>query len=278
MYNSYNSTDVDVLINDKPIKKYFFQGRWFLEARDGQEFSIRIKNNNSDRKLAIPSVDSLNVIDGKVNSEAGYIIGSYSSYIIKGFRTSDNKVNAFKFSRKHQSYAAKSEETNGDTTNVGVIGIKIFHEYQEPQYTFNALWNSPNQNNHQYDWLSTPRPITFNCNTTKSRSLSSQGLGNTLKSYNAEPTYGCFNFAGTNSSGPGPQEKINFDLGTEFSKKEIEDKIKTVEFKKGTFEQQIDIFYASRQALLDMGVPLEKQSYVAFPSSFPTNYCKPPKN
>ena len=59
MNDTYN---VDILVNDKPIRKFPHDGKLFVEARDGQEYSIRIKNNSHSRILAITSVDGLDVL------------------------------------------------------------------------------------------------------------------------------------------------------------------------------------------------------------------------
>ena len=57
---------VDILVNDKPVRKFPFNDKLFVEARKGQEYSIRIKNNSWQRILAVASVDGLDVLTGKL--------------------------------------------------------------------------------------------------------------------------------------------------------------------------------------------------------------------
>ena len=73
------------------------------------------------------------------------------------------------------------------------------------------------------------------------------------------------------------QPKQNFDMGTEFGRKEYS-KIHNVEFERGCLAQSFDIYYASREALISMGIPLINQLSVNLPQSFPNGYCQPPKN
>ena len=71
--------------------------------------------------------------------------------------------------------------------------------------------------------------------------------------------------------------KTDFDMGTEFGRKE-HSKVRTVEFTRGSLAQSFDIYYASREALIAMGVPITNELQVNLPQSFPTTYCTPPKN
>jgi hypothetical protein len=240
---------VDVLVNDKPIRQFAHNGKVFVESRNGVEYSIKLRNNNHSRILAIVSVDGINVIDGEVATPdgAGYIVDGYSCYTIKGFRTSNDKVNAFKFSQKDRSYAAKNEATGGDTANCGVIGIQLFYE----QINWNVTWSTAPI------WGSSPPVWT----TTAPNFLAGQSLSN-------NNLLRCCHSA----------EVSNFDMGTEFSQKQVTDKVQTVEFKRGHSAGLVEIYYASRPALESMGVKIDKTASVAFPQAFqPSQFCKPPK-
>ncbi|PQJ27936.1 hypothetical protein [Rubritalea profundi] len=73
------------------------------------------------------SVDGLDVMDGKSAStkKRGYMIEPGKTLSVKGFRTSDAAVAAFKFSSVDTSY---SNLRHGTTRNVGVIGMAVFTE------------------------------------------------------------------------------------------------------------------------------------------------------
>jgi hypothetical protein len=267
-------TEVDILVNGKPLKKYAHNGRIFIQAKEGAEYSVRIKNNYYGRKLIVPSVDGLNVVNGQSagEEESGYVLNGYNSYEIKGFRVSNEVVNAFKFSTKPKSYAAKSDVTEGDTSNCGVIGVRAFFEKEKPQpihitYNFRPrVYKDFDYNRFNYGSTTcTLDSSSLRCSTTP---VSSSLLGS------PEPDLGisamfCADFNET------PR---GLDMGTEFSDKEISDNVKNVEFEKGALECEWEIYYASKGSLIEMGVSVEKEVSVAFPSAFPTKFCKPPKN
>ena len=114
---------VDILINDKPVRKFPFNDKLFVEARKGEEYSIRIKNNTWQRILAV-FIDGLDILNGKSAEENGngYVINGYGSLKADGFRVSNEKVAKFLFDYKGGSYAASKED--GSERNVGVIGVQ----------------------------------------------------------------------------------------------------------------------------------------------------------
>lgn len=73
------------------------------------------------------------------------------------------------------------------------------------------------------------------------------------------------------------EQDRGFDMGTEFSKNELEDSVSEVNFEMGTHNCTIEIFYASKESLLEMGVPIYPEKNVTFPSAFPKKFCKPPR-
>lgn len=270
-------TDVDILINGKPVKKYSHQGKVFVEAREGSEYAIRVKNGLWNRMLSIVSVDGINVLDGKAAgaSKAGYVLNGWNSYEIKGFRTSNDEVNAFKFAKKDKSYAAKSDETHGDTSNCGVIGVQFYCE--KPAEVV-------------YTWATSNNPVRYG--TSTSNGSETLFFNATAGSIGAEGPTGPMGLAGQSDSDYTLKRSINycssisepitdymdFDLGTEFSKNKIEDKVRDVEFEIGAIYSTFEIYYASREALLAMGVPLQKVTQIAFPKAFPSKFCKPPRD
>jgi hypothetical protein len=116
------------------IREFGNNGYTYVESREGQKFTLKIRNNSARRVLAVPSIDGLSTLDGEVATpqSRGYIIPAYSSVEIKGWRTSLEDVNDFVFERKEsgKTYAAG---TNNDTANCGVIAVMIFGEKQKPK-------------------------------------------------------------------------------------------------------------------------------------------------
>jgi hypothetical protein len=71
--------------------------------------------------------------------------------------------------------------------------------------------------------------------------------------------------------------KAEFDMGTEWGRKE-RSRVNTIPFDKGALACSIDIYYASREALIAMGVPITNALTAAnLPQSFPDKYAQPPK-
>ena len=302
-----NNYEVDVLINDKPIKKYAFENKIYVEAKPGQTYTIRIKNNSFTRVLAAASVDGLSVLSGKteeVNTSPGYVINGYNSLKIDGFRISDNEVASFKFDKKDKSYAASKDDNSEQ--NVGVLGIRIFTEKIKPQTVVTEIHH---YQNNDWRWWTEPRyetpvyptnPIVWGNNT----SGETFNMNEAVNSYNASSnaSYNCClnNSNGSiddcdvsiNNSSTGHLEgKIvannlstksplrGFDLGTSMGSSK-ESKVVEVEFERGILVDSINIYYASKSALLEMGIPLSSEKQINFPEPFKDEgkYCVPPKN
>lgn len=290
LFNS--QTDVDVLINGKPVKKYSHNGKLFIEAKAGSEYTIKIRNGGWARKLFVAAVDGINAIDGEASdsSKNGYVINGLSTYDVKGFRVSNEKVNGFKFNKIDKSYAAKSDATGGDTSNVGVIGIQVYTEKEKPRPIIvkrklvpDPIWIEedyiPPYNPWKYQpfiWGGDTSDMT--CGTLGGDSPQLGSMQGTLRcsslnNQSSQPAVASF-CCTVQDAGPEPK---GFDLGTEFSDKEITDQVTEVEFETGYLETTIEIYYATRESLIEMGVPVEKETKVAFPTAFPSKFCKPPK-
>ena len=131
------SFDVNILVNGSRCKQYQHCGRTYIQANPGSEYTLEIKNNYWKRILAVSSVDGLNVLTGKTASEedTGYIIDSYSSEKIKGFRISDTEWALFKFGYKFNGNTYAQSKEDGSEKNCGVIGFRFFYE-EEPMITY----------------------------------------------------------------------------------------------------------------------------------------------
>lgn len=101
--------------------------RNYIVGEAGKRYSIVIKSNAPNRIECVVSVDGLDVLDGKPASfkKRGYLIEAHGQIEIEGFRQSTESVAAFRFGSVRGSYASKK---HGDTRNVGVIGVALFHE------------------------------------------------------------------------------------------------------------------------------------------------------
>jgi hypothetical protein len=337
---------VDILINDKPVRKFPFNDKLFVESRKGQEYSIRIKNNSYSRILAVSSVDGLDVLTGKsaLENGNGYVINGYNSLTIDGFRVSNEKVAKFLFDYKGSSYAASKED--GSERNVGVIGVRIFaekikpipptiireeHHHYHDHYPTNPWYNRPYWWDNTTIWCNGMTNNIDNDATgtygTSCNSAPGASMGDTLDfckeqereaenySCNNIPTKGAptvprkrsttsygastkkgigqtINFMGNASSAQASNaskenmirsmncaqnaQPLGFDMGTKYGEAK-ESRVIEVEFEKGVLALITNIYYASRQSLIEMGVPLGNEKQVSFPEPFgDSKYSTPP--
>lgn len=107
------------------LTRYKSGNQRFIVGVDDQTYSIVVKNRCKSALEIVASVDGLDVMDGQPASfrKRGYTVHAGETLEIKGFRTSYDRVAAFKFSSVSNSYA---NMRHGNTRNVGVIGIAVF--------------------------------------------------------------------------------------------------------------------------------------------------------
>lgn len=259
---------VQVLVNGKPVKKYGYKGKTYIEAKKGTEYSLRVSNSNSYRVMVATSVDGLDVITGEHSSgdNDGYIIDAYSSIVISGFRVDEHSVGCFKFCHKEESYCNENEET---VNNNGVIGFRIFREQLDNSNLFEDIFkNVPKDKNpppyippvNPYPhYPSIPYPIVTWRDGTICGSDASNEVKRSITESNVE----------LSSCQP-------FDVGTTWGSKK-DDNIKYVEFTKGDLVYEDEIFYMSKQALIEYGVPIKNEKQITHPTAF-KKFAKPPKN
>lgn len=268
---NYALSEVTILVNGNSVANHHKDGKVYVEAKEGSEYEISIKNHGSSRILAVTSVDGLNVLTGEQASteDSGYVIAGYSACRIKGFRYNDEKVGAFKFVKKSQSYAKSKKD--GSVVNCGVIGVVVYDEHQPY-----VDWTITSTNNGFYNQRDggTGAPLKwmepYTTCTADSCGLDadySSGLSKTV-SCNSLSAGTAVNYSNTSNV------LRSFDMGSGWGKAK-ESKVTSTEFTRGTKTQRFEIYYASREALIDMGVIQPKMNQVAFPKSFP-KYAKPP--
>jgi len=108
-------------------KNYYSGGKRFILGKKGREYSLVVKNKCHSRLEIVLSVDGLNILNGQQASvkQKGYVVGPGKTLVVKGFRTAQDTVRAFKFSDVQSSV---SQQLHGTTKNVGVMGIAVFTE------------------------------------------------------------------------------------------------------------------------------------------------------
>jgi hypothetical protein len=105
-------------------------GRNWVVGNPGQEYSLRFCNSTGGRVLAVMSVDGVNAVTGDTASPAqsGYVMNPYECADIHGWRKNLSRTAAFYFTELPDAYATRT----GRPENVGVIGVAVFRERQQP--------------------------------------------------------------------------------------------------------------------------------------------------
>ncbi len=102
--------------------------RAYLEAVNGHNYKIRVRNLSPGRIGLVVAVDGRNIISGQkshLNStERMYILEPYGQAVFDGWRTDQNQVHRFFFTAAENSYA----EAFGDKSAMGVIALAVFNE------------------------------------------------------------------------------------------------------------------------------------------------------
>jgi hypothetical protein len=118
---------VDIIVDGARQPLYAHDGRWFLEAKKGREYAIRLRNPYAVRVGVALSVDGLNTIDARETTAAGarkWVLGPYETVTISGWQTSQLEARRFEFTTEARSYG----QALGKTANLGVISVVFFKE------------------------------------------------------------------------------------------------------------------------------------------------------
>ena len=287
-----HNVSMHVQVNGRACKEYSHKGMSFIEARSGTNYTVKIKNDNPYRVMAVLSVDGLDVVTGKPAEETntGYIIDAYSSLDVKGYRISDDNSASFIFTSKGKSYV---QQAKSNATNAGVIGLRTFKE----KLSYYSGWNItagsgigsvtvPYTTLGNYTINTVPCTYTVGnttanvtATTTAANNCSNYFNSTSVSNTNLNASSGILRSMNVSSDTSKPLSHKQFDTGTGWGSK-LEDKVTRVSFEKGDMLVEMSVYYASKEALVEMGVDLQNTPKIAkepvMPKAF-GNYCTPPK-
>ncbi len=102
--------------------------RAYVEAINGENYSLQIRNRSNQRLGLVIAVDGRNIISGKrsnlKHNENMYIVGPYETQNYSGWRTSSKDIHRFYFTDMEESYA----HAFGDDSATGVIAVAVYEE------------------------------------------------------------------------------------------------------------------------------------------------------
>lgn len=119
--------EVEVWVEGRPLEEYVGRGRRYVEALEGAEYELHIRNPLGERVAVALSVDGLNTIDARrttAMNASKWVINPYQTIIIRGWQMSGARARRFYFTTERDSYGAKL----GQTANLGVISAVFFRE------------------------------------------------------------------------------------------------------------------------------------------------------
>ena len=286
-----HNVSMHVQVNGRACKEYTHKGMSFIEARSGTNYTVKIKNDNPYRVMAVLSVDGLDVVTGKPAEETntGYIIDAYSSLDVKGYRISDDNSASFIFTSKGKSYV---QQAKSNATNAGVIGLRTYKE----KLSYYSGWNitagsgigSVTVPTTLGNYTINTVPCTYTVGNTTANVTATTTAANNCSNYfnstsvsntNLNASSGILRSMNVSSATSTPLSHKQFDTGTGWGSK-LEDKVTRVSFEKGDMLVEMSVYYASKEALVEMGVDLQNTPKIAkepvMPKAF-GNYCTPPK-
>jgi hypothetical protein len=266
---------LELIHQGKTLPVHRHNNELFAEAPFEGDYVVRLTNDSPRRRLAVPTVDSVNVISGEEGDVdgSGYVIPPWQSLDILGWRRSDSKVAHFRFAGIEGSYSAQMGK---GTDNVGVIGVAIFDEKIKRQVRNRVLKGTGGQlySNHNADWCGGMRSKTT---FTPCSSGDERGIGHGAISmdcgFSSEPaTAGMPAHEGDQCADDSVNRSMDMscpmDIGTAYGKEAVMHTVTTT-FKKASKSPVLvlKLRYATREKLVEWGVPLAPISPDPFPAS-----------
>ena len=123
----YPNFELDILVDGRPLTERRENGGLYVDALQGAEYELRLRNPSPDRVAVALSVDGLNTIDAEQTSAwnaSKWVIEPYETITISGWQMSSERARRFYFTSERDSYAAKL----GRRANLGVISAVFFRE------------------------------------------------------------------------------------------------------------------------------------------------------
>ena len=130
----YGGFSLEVLVGGSPLEVLYGRGRRYVEAREGAEYDLLVRNPLPVRVAVALSVDGLNTIDARRTSawEASkWVIEPYGTIRVSGWQMSSRRARRFYFTTERDSYAARL----GRASDLGVITAVFFRESVPRTYT-----------------------------------------------------------------------------------------------------------------------------------------------
>ena len=119
--------ELEILVNSNPAPEYFHNGKSYIEAIKGKEYSVRLRNPYNVRVAVALAVDGLNTIDARHTTALNakkWILGPNESIVIEGWQVNQKESKKFFFTSEEKSYG----KWLGHEQDLGVISAVFYKE------------------------------------------------------------------------------------------------------------------------------------------------------
>ncbi|HEX8284736.1 MAG TPA: hypothetical protein VF588_15340 [Pyrinomonadaceae bacterium] len=123
----YGGFGLEVRVGGSPVEVLYGRGRRYVEAREGAEYDLVVRNPLPVRVAVALSVDGLNTIDARRTAAwdaSKWVIEPYGTIRVSGWQMSSSRARRFYFTTERDSYAARL----GRASDLGVITAVFFRE------------------------------------------------------------------------------------------------------------------------------------------------------
>src|SRR5215213_1273070 len=130
----YGGFSLEVLVGGSPLDVLYGRGRRYVEAREGAEYDLLLRNPLPVRVAVALSVDGLTTKDARRTSAwdaSKWVIEPYGTIRVSGWQMSSSRARRFYFTTERDSYAARL----GRAADLGVITAVFFRENVPRTYT-----------------------------------------------------------------------------------------------------------------------------------------------
>lgn len=262
---------------NKPLRRICHEGEVYVKAPKQGSYRIQLYNHTDRRRLAVVTVDGVNVLSGKDGDfkGQGYVLRPGETVEIPGWRRDEGAAAAFLFRQEEQSYA---NQTGRGIRNVGVVGVAVFDE--EPP----ILIRCPNTHLHHHHHHHHP-DLLFSTDTTDNTGHSRSGTGTSCSSSGRKRLSKPHRPSSVQPRGVEFYDtEPTTDVGTGYGR-EVEFQTTSTVFTRATEEpaEVVVLRYAVKERLQSWGVPVHKMkrpnrkpSPQAFPISQSPSVPPPP--